>query len=77
MKIFIEYTGVISSCSGNKQEWAEIDNDTNIEDLLYKLGYKKEYHRFIAIRMDGEEAYLDTPLKDNCAITLFLPAGGG
>lgn len=76
-KIFVEYTGVITSYSGNKQEWVEIEDDATIESLLMQLGYRKDFHKFITIRINGNEAQLDTPLTDQVAVTLFLPAGGG
>ncbi len=76
-KIFVEYTGVITSHSGNKQEWVEIKDNTTVEQLLTDLGYRKEHHKFIIITVNGEKAELDTLLKNDVAITLFLPAGGG
>lgn len=76
-KIFVEYSGVIRSLSGNKQEWIEIEDDFTVQDLLIKLGYRSEHQKFILVTTNGDRATLETPLKDKKAITLFLPAGGG
>ena len=76
-KIFIEYTGVITSHSGKKHEWVEIIDNTTVEQLLTNLGYRKDHHKFIIVTVNGEKAELDTILENEVAVTLFLPAGGG
>lgn len=76
-KIFVDYSGVIRSHSGQKQEWVEIKEDMTVQDLLTKLGYRKDHHKFIIITIDGNKADLETKLEDNVSVTLFLPAGGG
>ncbi|MGD9579914.1 MAG: MoaD/ThiS family protein [Vampirovibrionia bacterium] len=76
-KVLVEYTGVIVSHSGQKQEWVSIDNTTNVENLLTNLGYRKEHQRFIIVTIDGQKANLETPLNSGAAVSLFLPTGGG
>jgi molybdopterin converting factor small subunit len=77
IKILVDYSGVIRSHSGKKQEWVEIETGSNVESLLTQLGYRKDHHKFIIATIDGKRATLDTLLENDIAITLFLPAGGG
>lgn len=76
-KVLVEYTGVITSHSGQKQEWVSIEDNTNVEDLLTNLGYRKEHQKFIIVTVDGQKATLETPLSNKMAVSLFLPTGGG
>ena len=76
-RVFVEYTGAIASHSGKKQEWVELEAEETVKDLLLSLGYRKEHLRFIVVTVDGERASLENQLKDQTAVTLFLPAGGG
>lgn len=76
-QIFVEYSGIIRSHSGNRQEWVEIEDDFTVEDLLLQLGYRSDHHKFIVATINGDRVTLDTLLEGKKAITLFLPAGGG
>lgn len=76
-KIFVEYTGVITSLSGKKQEWVNIEEHTTVEELLTLLGYRHDHHKFIVVTVNGKKASLETILENDVAVTLFLPAGGG
>ena len=76
-KIFVEYTGVIASHSGKKQEWVEVEENITVEELLTQLGYRPEYHKFIVVTANGIQKTLKDTIAENTAITLFLPAGGG
>ena len=76
-KVLVDYTGVIISHSGQKQEWVEIEENTTVENLLTKLGYKKEHQKFIIVTINGEKATLESFLIKGMALSLFLPTGGG
>lgn len=76
-RVLVEYTGVITSHSGQKQEWVKIEENTNVEDLLTNLGYRKEHQKFIIVTVDGQKATLETALANQMAVSLFLPTGGG
>lgn len=76
-KVFVEYTGVICSHSGKKQEWVEISNDATVETLLNDLGYRKEHQKFIIVTVNGDKKNLEDRLDEGVAVSLFLPAGGG
>ena len=76
-KILVDYSGVIRSHSGKKQEWITIEENATVKDLLTQLGYKEDHHKFILATINGERATLGTKLINKVAIKLFLPAGGG
>lgn len=74
----IEYVGVISSPSGQKEDRIEIDdNIKTVGDLLTSLGYSINHQKFIIIKINDQDALLESSLNNNCKLTLFLPAGGG
>jgi molybdopterin converting factor small subunit len=77
IKVLVDYSGVIRSHSGKKQEWIEVEDNATVESLLNILGYRKEHQKFIIATIEGNKAFLDTKLTKDTAITLFLPAGGG
>lgn len=74
----VEYVGVIASPSGEKEASIEIeDNIKTVGDLLTKLGYSINHQKFILLKVNDRDAKLESPIKNGCKVTLFLPAGGG
>lgn len=76
-KIFIEYSGVIKRPHGKNEETIEISSPLSMEMLLNQLGYRPIHHKFILISVNGQQASLETIVKFDDKVFLFLPSGGG
>ncbi|MCB0538210.1 MAG: MoaD/ThiS family protein [Chitinophagales bacterium] len=80
MKINIKYFGLIADITNCEEEWANIEENENLESLLSKLSEKysalKQANFNIALNLEIN-TNLNKQLKDLDEIALLPPFAGG
>jgi hypothetical protein len=73
----ISFTGVIDIKNISDGSIIQIENNSTVDNVLDKLGIRKEHKKYLITIINGEKKRDSYVLQPNDHLSLFLPVGGG
>jgi molybdopterin converting factor small subunit len=77
MKINVKFLGLLKLEGIKSGSDIEISDGTTVSEFMNRYVAKKEHHRFIIVMTNEKKVDLSYELKQNDAVSLFLPFGAG
>ena len=75
--VSISFIGVIDIKNIENNSSIELEQNSTVNDLLGLAGIKREHKKYIIATVNEEIKHGTCILRDNDAVKLFLPIGGG
>ncbi|MFW9996260.1 MAG: MoaD/ThiS family protein [Candidatus Odinarchaeota archaeon] len=77
IKIKIELMGSLKTPTGKRKFNFELEDGTNVRQLLKKLDYSEEDAKYLLTFINSEHVKHETILKNGDVVFITVPVGGG